>query len=293
MELDTRDVVARAIYTEIREGRASPHGGVWLDCSYLPPETIQHVVNKVYGGWTFLGVNMLDYGLDIRRVAVEVGPAAHYFMGGIRVNDKWETDIPGLYAAGEVVGGMHGANRLAGNALIDTQVSAVRAGEHAAERARKLTRPTLDRKQIVKEKERVFLILKRKGGYPVSKAKSKIQNLMWEKVGIIRSGETLKTALRELKKIRNRLVPRISLKSDSKIYNREWVEVLELENMLDVAEMTTKAALLREESRGAHYREDIASTRREWLKNIIIGQKHRKMKLIIVPVVRAQGRFDG
>jgi fumarate reductase (CoM/CoB) subunit A len=286
MELDTRDNLTRAIWMEIKAGRSSPHGGVWLDCSYLPNRIIDYAVQQAFGGWMFQGVPMLEFGLDIREVPLEVGPTAHFYMGGIKVNSEWATDVPGLFAAGEVAGGINGANRLAGNALTETQVSGFRAGKYAAQYAKKVRRLSSNTKQVEKEKERVAKIFKRKSGIRPVEARKKLQRLMWNNAGIIRDEQGLKKALEEIDAIRTHDLPRLCLSSASRTYNHELIESFELENMLDLAEMTTKAALLRTESRGAHYRADYPELKEEWNKNITIWMKNGQMALEALPVVK-------
>jgi len=214
-----------------------------------------------------------------------VAPTAHHFMGGVQINENAETNIAGLYAAGEITGGVHGGNRLGGNALADTQVFGRRAGENAAKHALKTALPPLDRKQIQREIRRAKSFLKRREGVRPVEIKTKLTSLMWDKVGIFRTGNEMKEAAAEIERIREKELPQLSVMDNKTRYNKEWIDALEVENLVTVAEMVTKAALMREESRGAHYRRDFPKTdNQNWLVNLLIGQENGKMTFKKVPV---------
>lgn len=259
-ELATRDIVARAIYQEITEGRGTPRGGVYLDVTHLPPETIEEKLETML-------LQFQDIGIDIRKEPIEVAPTAHHFMGGIRINKHGETSIKNLYAAGEATGGIHGANRLGGNALADTQVFGKRAGETAAENALS-TEQEYNMEQANKEKNRIQALIKDGDYYPFE-LKKELEEIMWKHVAIIRNQKDLKTALKQIHELEEKLgnlkVP------NTGIFNKDLQDALEIEKMLKLAELTTKSALIREESRGAHYRVDYPETRDEWRKSIILN----------------------
>lgn len=260
-ELATRDIVARAIYNEIREGRGAKNGGVHLDVSHLPDEVIEEKLETML-------LQFLDVDVDIRKEPMEVYPTAHHFMGGVRINEKGESTVKSLFAAGEVTGGIHGANRLGGNALADTQVFGKRAGQSAAKNA--LQGVIKSNVTFVNaEKERISILIKNGNVYPIE-IKKELQKVMWKDVAIIRNAEGLKNALKrinELKEMSKKMrVPNILS------YNNDLLDALEVINMLEVAELVTKSALIREESRGAHYREDYPETKNKWKKSIVFNK---------------------
>lgn len=285
MELADRDVLSIAIFKEVMEGRGTPNGGVWLDATFLADKIIETRIQQMAPNWKVGLFDLLEYGLDLRKVPLEVGPTAHFFCGGIKVNDKWASTVPGLYAAGEVAGGVHGANRIPGNALPDTQVSGARAGRYAAEYAKTVEMPEINEEQVKAEHERIFEIFDRKDGARPFKVREKLQRLMHERVGVLRDALGLKMVLDEIERMREEDLPSLYLSSKSKIYNREWIEALEAQNMLHVAEMITRSALLRTESRGTHYRKDYPETSKDWLKNILIKLKDAKMTLTPTPII--------
>ena len=261
-ELATRDVVARSIYNEIREGRGTPRGGVYLDVTHLPAELIEEKLETML-------FQFLDVGLDIRKEPMEVAPTAHHVMGGSLITPKCETTVANLYAAGEAAGGVHGANRLGGNALAETQVFGLIAGESAAKNAIKA--PAAVRKeQLGAEEDRLSGLFK-EGEYYPHQLKEELQALMWDKVAIIRNQTGLKTAFDQIQSLKARMdsltVP------DGKGFNRYLQDALELENMLLVAELVTQSAIIRKESRGSHYREDYPETLKEWNKSIVLNKK--------------------
>ncbi len=260
-ELATRDVVARSIYNEIREGRGTKHGGVYLDVSHLPSELIEEKLETML-------FQFLDVGLDIREEPMEVAPTAHHVMGGSLITSKCETTISNLYAAGEAAGGVHGANRLGGNALAETQVFGKRAGEAAAVNARKRS-VAINKKQLDAEEDRISGTFK-EGDYYPHQLKEMLQSLMWDKVAIIRNQTGLTRALgliQELKtKMKDLTVP------DGKGFNNYLLDALELENMLQVAELVTHSAIIRKESRGSHYREDYPKTLKNWNRSIVMNK---------------------
>lgn len=262
MELSTRDIVTRSIFSEIQEGRASEHGGVYLDISHLPDETIKQKLDTMLK-------QFLDVGIDIRRQPMEVSPTAHHFMGGIRVNEVCRSSISNLFACGEVSGGVHGANRLGGNSLAETQVFGSIAGEYAAKEARKLPYGDINYAVLDEEHDRLYRFEEGEGVLPYE-LKARLQTTMWQNVGIIRTEKSLKEAIAEIKEIKNEIY---SIKVESGLrYNLELLAAVDLENMLLVAEIITRAALMRKESRGAHFRKDYPREDRRWLKNIILSK---------------------
>ncbi|MEM2881963.1 MAG: FAD-binding protein [Candidatus Bathyarchaeia archaeon] len=279
MELAGRDQVSRAIATEILEGRGTEHGAVYLDVSFLPSSLIEEVLPTMLH-------DFLDFGVDIRNEPMEVTPTAHHYMGGIKINAKCETNMRGLYAAGEVAGGVHGGNRLGGNALADNLVFGAIAGESAASYALDNGMPKLDRRQIEAEYERVFAPLERKDGVRQSQLKRRLAKLMWDKVGIFRNGRDMKSALDEIVLMRTKDEPRIYTDNKSTRYNMELVGALEISDMLLVSEILTRSALMREESRGAHYRTDFPKPNHEkWFVNIYVKKEGGGMRLYTKPVV--------
>ncbi|HMK54577.1 MAG TPA: fumarate reductase (CoM/CoB) subunit TfrA [Methanobacteriaceae archaeon] len=260
-ELATRDVVARSIYNEIREGRGTKSGGVYLDVTHLPAELIEEKLETML-------FQFLDVGLDIRKEPMEVAPTAHHVMGGALITSNCETNVPNLYAAGEAAGGVHGANRLGGNALADTQVFGKRAGAKAAKNAIK-TSFSYNEEQVIREEDKIYQLFAEGDYYPYE-VKNELQEVMWDNVAIIRNENGLDSALRSIghlnEKLNSLTVP------EGKGFNRYLQDALELENLLLVAELVTKSALIRKESRGSHYREDYPETRQEWNKSIVLNE---------------------
>jgi fumarate reductase (CoM/CoB) subunit A len=265
MELSTRDVVSRAIFSEVRGGRGTEHGGVYLDITKLPPAEVEEYLFGVLE-------KCLNYvGVDPRERPVEVSPTCHHFMGGLRINTRCETSIPGLFACGESAGGVQGSNRLGTNGVTATQVFGARAGRYAAEKAKSLSQRPLDREQIREEIARIEDFERGEGSLSPASLRSRLQGLMWESVGIIRDRQGLTAALAEIQRITLDLASNVSITSEGSRYGQGLVEVLELENMLLVAELVTRSALLRTESRGAHFRSDYPKRNDDqWLRHVTV-----------------------
>jgi succinate dehydrogenase / fumarate reductase, flavoprotein subunit len=253
-ELSTRDNVARAIYTEVKEGRGSPHGGVYLDISYLPADHVRRKLPSMYEQFKELA------DVDITKGPMEVGPTTHYVMGGIRVDAETEaTSVPGLYAAGEVAGGMHGANRLGGNSLSDLLVFGARAGAAAAAHAAdQSAEPYVDPVQVQEAARELTAPLERRDGEDPYAIQRDLQGTMQRLVGIFREEADLDEALQELTELRRRW--RSVRVSGGRTFNPGWHLVFELGNLLTVAEAIARSARQRTESRGAHSRLDFPDT---------------------------------
>ena len=249
-ELLTRDVVAKAINSERAAGRASEHGGAYLDISWRDEEEIKKKLPGMYHQFKELAA------VDITKESMEVGPTAHYVMGGVKVNfDTQETCIKGLFAAGEAATGLHGANRLGGNSLSDLIVFGKIAGEHAASSAKEIEQfkeiPESEIKEIIKD---TLAPLSRDEGENPAAVVSDLRKMMQDKVGIIRTKSLLEEALTDLDNLEDR--SRVVFGGSGKTYNPGWHQSLEIGAMIDVSRMCTLAALRREESRGGHTRED-------------------------------------
>jgi succinate dehydrogenase / fumarate reductase flavoprotein subunit len=253
-ELSTRDNVARAIYTEVREGRGSPHGGVFLDISYLPPTTVRRKLPSMYEQFKELA------DVDITAGPMEVGPTTHYVMGGIRVEaDTGATTVAGLYAAGEVAGGMHGANRLGGNSLSDLLVFGARTGAAAAAYAASLAAgPYLDPVEVQTAMSDLAAPLEREDGEDPYAIQRDLQEMMQRLVGIYRTEADLDEAIIHLAELRRRW--RTVRAIGGRPYNPGWNLVFELDHLLTVSEAIARSARQRTESRGAHSRLDHPAT---------------------------------
>ncbi len=238
MELSTRDVVSRAIATEIQNGRGSPNGGVYLDVTHLPREQIE----------TRLPVMLeqfLRFGVDIRVTPMEVAPTAHHIMGGLRITTECRTTLPGLFACGEVSGGVHGANRLGGNALAETQVFGRRAGDAAGKAETR--QKNVDEAQVKRQQDRLDRFTR--GTKSPSRVRMMLQQAMWDGANIFRTATGLRQALAAAGVLADK-----PLRAQTP---RNLAECCIIENMCLTASLICRCALLREESRGAHVRTDI------------------------------------
>src|SRR4051794_2812645 len=266
-ELLTRDVVARAIRREIREGRGSPHGGVFLDiASRRNAEEIKKKLPSMYHQFKELA------DVDITTAPMEVGPTCHYMMGGVRVNDETqESKVPGLFAAGEVGGGMHGANRLGGNSLSDLLVFGKRAGEFAAKKAKTTSQGAINQDEVERQAAESLRYFGDAPGENPYGIHDELRAAMQSLVGIVRTEEDLKAALVKIGELRLRAA---KAKVGGNIqFNPGWHLALDLKNMLDISEAVTKAALERTESRGGPTREGFPRSDKEWGKlNCIVRQ---------------------
>jgi succinate dehydrogenase / fumarate reductase flavoprotein subunit len=250
-DLLPRDEVARAINSEVQAGRGSPHGGVFLDiATRLDPEAIKRRLPSMYHQFLELA------DVDITKDPMEVGPTCHYVMGGVRVDaDTTAATVPGLFAAGEVAAGLHGANRLGGNSLSDLVVFGKRAGEHAAQYAQGVSRePQLDQAELDQLARDALAPFGRVEGENPYDVHHDLQETMQTLVGIIRTESDLAKALDELQTLKARAAK--TRVAGTRRYNPGWHMALDLQAMLDVSECCARAALERKESRGGHTRDD-------------------------------------
>ena len=279
-ELLTRDVVARAIRKEVREGRGSPHGGVFLDiASKRSPEDIIRKLPSMYHQFRELA------DVDITSEPMEVGPTCHYMMGGVRVHpETQETAVGGLFAAGEVAGGMHGANRLGGNSLSDLLVFGQRAGEFAAKHAQERNSlGEVNPDEVARVAAESLAPFEREHGENPYAIHEDLRSMMQDLVGIVRTEEDLNTARDKLKELRTRAAG--AMVGGNIQFNPGWHLALDLENMLDISEVVTRAALERGESRGAHTRDDHPGSDDKWGRvNVIVRQDGDAMAVTREPL---------
>ncbi|NGY62934.1 fumarate reductase/succinate dehydrogenase flavoprotein subunit [Lentzea sp. NEAU-D13] len=264
-ELLPRDEVARAINSEVKAGRGSPHGGVFLDVSTrLPAEEIRKRLPSMHHQFKELA------DVDITAQPMEVGPTCHYVMGGVEVDpDTGSSSVAGLYAAGEVSGGMHGSNRLGGNSLSDLLVFGRRAGAGASEYVRALdSRPAVPEETVTEARATALKPFQQEGGENPYTLHMELQQSMNDLVGIIRRQGEMEEALQRLEKLKER-AQSLTVEGHQQ-FNPGWHLALDLRNMLLVSECVAKAALLRTESRGGHTRDDHPSMDAEWRRKLLV-----------------------
>ncbi len=260
LERSTRDVVARSEYMEIMAGRGTSSGGVLIDVSHLGAD----FVLKSFPGMVR---RCAEVGYDLAHGPVEVTPTAHFHMGGVRIDTDCRCDIPGLLVAGEDAGGIHGANRLGGNGVADSTVFGARAGDTAARLCREIELSQPDKSRVQNIIKPVMSVLGREKGENPYELREELQNLMWEKAGLVRNGPDLQAAVHRIRELEERALTQRA--AGSRRWNQTWQETLNVQSLLLTARLTAQAALYRQESRGSHYRSDFPDKdNTRWLANI-------------------------
>ncbi|MFQ5596655.1 MAG: FAD-binding protein [Nitrospiria bacterium] len=278
LELASRDVVSRAEYREILDGRGI-EGCVMLDLRHLGKQKIMERLPQIWE------LSMTYAGVDPIEAPIPVTPGVHYSMGGIPTNIHCETPVPGLYAAGECACvSVHGANRLGGNALMETIVYGRRAGRCAAEYAEKTDFKSISEARLAEDKARVRALLARKEGEPIGPIRETIGTVMAEHFGILRTKDRMERGLEKLQEIRPRL-SNFRLQDHGSVFNLELIDALQLQSIFDLAEATAVGALARQESRGAHSRTDFPERNDlEWMKHTLIRWNETGPRLEYKPV---------
>ena len=267
-----RDPTSRAIFLENKQHRGSPHGGAYMSVAHLPPNLVRNSLKFIMPRL----VQKADkVGFDLTHEALEVGPAAHYTMGGIRVNEHCESTIPRLLAVGENACGMDGAERIDGGPAITWCLTmGYIAGTEGAAKAKKLDWLRVEKKQVTAESKRIADLWDKNAGISGFELKEKIKTIMWEKCGLLRDKAGLTEGLRLIRNLKKKDLPRLAVPSSSKCFNQGLVSALEAENMLQLAELSLISAGMREESRRSHYRTDFpAANNANWLKNIVLRKQ--------------------
>jgi succinate dehydrogenase / fumarate reductase flavoprotein subunit len=254
-ELLTRDHVARCIRREVKAGRGSPHGGVFLDIAWIKekiPNSVEHIKKKLPSMYHQFK-QLAD--IDITKEPMEVGPTTHYVMGGVRVDpDSQMSAVPGLFAAGEVAAGLHGANRLGGNSLSDLIVFGKRAGEYAAKYAKENRGGQIDEAEVKAVAREALAPFERSPDEGPYKVQYELQDMMQDLVGIVRVEDEMVRALGEIEKLKARAAK--VWVAGNREYNPGWHTALDLDNLMTVSEAVTRSAIERKESRGGHFRDD-------------------------------------
>jgi succinate dehydrogenase flavoprotein subunit len=261
LERATRDVVSRSSYLEIAAGRGTPSGGVYIDARHLGEDFL-------LASFPGMVERCADYGFDLLHDRVEVSPSAHFQMGGITIDVDCRTGLEGLFAAGEDAGGVHGANRLGGNGVADSVVFGGCAGDSMVDDLGRHAVPAPSSAQLGALSERWTRPLASAAGESPFELRKHLEEVMWERVGLVRDGAGLRSALDELVELRSRAA-RIAV-AGAAASNPAWNALMDVTNLVDVGQMVAEGALVRTESRGAHYRLDYPSPDAAWLKNVVL-----------------------
>ncbi len=274
--LFTKDMYMLAISRELRAGRGSPHGGIWYDFSNLDPFGPSYpFVRQVIGS---MSESVSKSGV------VECTLAPYFFPGGVEFDEHHESTVPGLFVAGEVAGGLHGAERLASTAMAEAVVFGKRAGRCAAATALERGRGSVNQEEVHQEEKRLYDMLEQDGAQSPRGIRRRIQATMWEKVGFLRNEANLVAAQRAIEQVEHEDLPAARIRSKNPKANLDWVEHIENHFLLDCARMLAAAALQRTESRGSHYREDAPNKSPEWVKKIVIEKDGERMRCRVLGV---------
>ena len=274
-ERATRDVVSRSSYMEVMAGRGSTHGGVWIDATHLGEK---YLLENFPG----MVVRCRDNGFDLLHDRVEVSPSAHYQMGGVWIDTECRTTIPGLYAAGEDAAGVHGANRLGGNGVADSIVFGAYSGDVMSQSLPAQAAPMPSDSVVQELCSRWMAPLRRPKGERPSQLRREIEDLMWEKVGVVRNGKDLEGGISALAEIRERSEQQSA--NPALAFNLEWNEALDVMNICLNAELVARGALVRTESRGSHFRSDYPKSDPAWLKRIQLQRNGGAIDVRFLPV---------
>jgi succinate dehydrogenase / fumarate reductase flavoprotein subunit len=294
-ELLTRDHVARCIMREVKAGRGSPHGGVYLDIAWIKeklPNAAEHIKKKLPSMYHQFK-QLAD--IDITKEPMEIGPTTHYIMGGVRVNgDTQMSTVPGLFAAGECAAGINGANRLGGNSLSDLLVFGKRAGEHAAAYAKAERGGSIDGQQVEAAAKGALEPFERgpsgEGPYQVQYA---LQETMQDLVGIVRREPEMQRALAEIGSLRER-ARQVGV-GGHREYNPGWHAAIDLHNLLTVSEAITRSAIERKESRGGHFREDYPEKDPNFgtFNHVVRKGRDGRMEILRAPIPEMPAELKG
>jgi succinate dehydrogenase / fumarate reductase flavoprotein subunit/fumarate reductase flavoprotein subunit len=277
MERATRDIVSRASYQEIMSGRGTPAGGVMIDISHLGAEEVE----RRFAGMV---ARTRQIGRDLAREPVEISPTSHFAMGGVIIDEDCQTSVPGLLVAGEDAGGVHGANRLGGNGVAESTVFGARAGDRAAVVARERNLRDPEPAQVAVSVERALAPLQREKGPSPFQVTRELKETMWEGCGVVRNREGLIQACKRIEALTEQAA-KISVPGPPQM-NNAWQEALDLSNQLTVAHTMIDSALVREESRGAHFRSDYPEQDdARWLRYIVVrGGQNGETEVSLRPV---------
>lgn len=277
LELATRDYISRCIYKEVKEGRGTPHGGVWLSVTHLPPKIVEDRLP------TMLEKGLVA-GIDIRKEPMEVRYMNHYQNGGIKIDENGSTKVKGLFAAGEVAGGVHGGNRLGSNSLPDLIVFGKRAGESAAKYAKELKDISVPDEQLVDELDVIKSPFTNEDGYNPYELKDILTKTMNEYVDIARNKEGLERALEIFGDVSEKFTS-LKVSGHSLKFNKDWEVAMELRSRVIAGEIIAKTSMFRKESRAGLFREDFPETdRKNWDCNVAVYRKNGKMIIEKIPL---------
>lgn len=278
-----KNVPPMAIQREVQEGRGSAHGGAYLSIRHLPANLIRNFLDQM-GGVKWLE-RLEAVGFDIYNDAVEVAPAGLCSFGGCNINLKCETNIHGLYAAGEIAARREGAYTTAGNSIPLCMALGCIAGRETARRASEIEIPRIDEEQVDELYRNMLVPMEREEGLSPIQVKQAIQDILGEYAGLVgRTKERLEKGLSEIERLRQEDLTRLSVSAKNKKFNLEWAGAITVRNMTDITELIIRAALTRTESRGLHFREDFPEEHPEWLKRIIMVKRGEKVITTIEPV---------
>ena len=290
--LPVRDIMMKAMFKEIDEVGERRTAASTSTCGSRPGPR-DEIFSMLHTLDSLPYQELRDLGVDIMSEPIEVKPGTHYCLGGIRINERTESNVPGLYAAGEVAGNIHGANRTSGNALAETQVFGARAGQYAAEYVAGTSQPTVDGEAVAQEigRLRTFMDDRPDAIRPIT-IRKQLKSVMQEHMAHRRNEAGMTECLRTIQRLRDEDLPRMRAQSNPP-YVLEWQDALEVGNMLDVAEAAVRSALLRTESRGHHFRSDYPDVDEEWLRHTILRKTtDGALTLDTAPVVRLKDRAE-
>jgi succinate dehydrogenase/fumarate reductase flavoprotein subunit len=280
-----KSFLSLATAREVREGRGSPHGGIYFSRGDVPWEPFEALAGFLFPSWKYKGLDLSELGRIIKEgERVEVGPAVEYFDGGIVVDERFETAVPGLFAAGECALGPFGANRVA-SAITEMLVHGADAGKNAGDYANGTDVPAPDAQTLEEKRGAALLpLLHGKGSRPAP-LRRRVQEMAHARLGPIRTGEGLEEFIDFLDDIKREELPNLAASSTGRIYNKEWIDALELDSMVHLLEAAARSALARTESRGVHYREDYPDTDNDnWIQESIVSLDDGAMKILTRPI---------
>lgn len=280
-----KSFISHATMKEVRAGKGSPHGGVYYRRGNVPWQAIENVAALVFPNWKYKAIDLSEWGKKLQQnEPVEVGSAVEYFDGGIVVNKHFETNLQGLYAAGECALGAFGANRVFA-AITEMLVQGADAGANAGEYAKAAQVPDPNKDVIADLKEKATAPLQRTKGINPAQVRRNVQEAAHRCLGPIRNQQELESFIYFLKTVKGDQIPNLATACKNPVYNKEWVDALELDNMVQLLEISAQSALLRTESRGVHYREDYPMTDNDnWLCENIVHQRNSGFEVRTRPV---------